>query len=396
MSTPNDAQVGGLPKSNLRKPLDPGFKRNLKIIGAAMGGFALVIVGLLWWSSRSGNVQYQSNMQDAGMVVQNDAPMPKRYQDKVNRVETAESRQAAANGQSYIPQPSNDPPTSYGQAIGNQAATVQPVQPPVQPSGYVQPPNGQGNNAEPPKGLMDQLKRLADANTPSKMVEIDAMKLSTTGTGAAGSSGATGAANGASGPAVSRTMIVDKEYIASAQVENRPSTDRGGDTYVKINGGVLEGAELQGSSSLYNSEYMKTHFTTMTFKGKTYDIDATALDETTAEEALDGKIDHKILDRYVMPVIFAGVQAFANAKAQTGSFAAVPVTPTTSNGTTVVSSYGIATNPPDTTQAINAGVAQGLSVANQNISKMATEPPDVSLPQNTAIGVRFNAPVYEK
>jgi hypothetical protein len=91
-------------------------------------------------------------------------------------------------------------------------------------------------------------------------------------------------------------------------------------------------------------------------------------------------------------VLFAGLQAYAAARAQTGSYATYPPVSTTAG--TVVTNAGIATPAPNTTQAINAGIAQGLSIANQNVSKLAAEPVDVSLPQNLAIGVMFTAPVY--
>jgi hypothetical protein len=67
-----------------------------------------------------------------------------------------------------------------------------------------------------------------------------------------------------------------------------------------------------------------------------------------------------------------------------------------STGSTVLSNYGIATPAPSQTQALSSGIAQGLSLANQNVSKLASEPVNVSLPQNLPIGVIFNTPVFAK
>jgi hypothetical protein len=396
MSTPNaaDNRGAGL-KTNLRKPLDPGFKRNLIIIGSALGVFGVIIVALWVFSSHSRQgPRFDSSMQNSGMSVPNDTPMPQRYQNQVHAEERQESAGAQAQGLSYIPQPTAEKPESYQQAIGQGGPAGGPVAPVYPTYGPVQNPNQPQASNQLSQGMSNQLKRLADANVPSGMQEIE-VKQTSNAVGASGAAGA-GEANGRSGPAVSRRMLVDKEYIAAAKVENRPSSDQGGGIYVEIQAGVLSGAELRGTAQIFNSEYLKTHFTEMTFRGQTYDIDATAIDESTAEDALSGRVDHKILDRYVMPMAMAALQGYANARAQTGSYAVAPSVPTTSSGTTVVSSVGIATPAPDSTQAFNAGVAAGLQVANQNVSKMAGEPPEVWLRPDTPLGIRFNAPVFEK
>lgn len=385
----NEAQEPGAPtvsknlSKNLRKPLDAGFKRNLKIVGFTLAGFGAAIALLFVLNAGKKNDGARSEMAMAGTVVPNDAPMPKPYQDKLDRVETKESTAAMANGQSYVPPPGNDGTQPVGQP-------VQPVG--VQQVNYVPPVQAQNANQQIPDGLRLQLQRIVAAMGPQQPQQVDA-KLEKETLLASGSKDAN-AARAASDPVVSRTKVVDKEAIYAAKVSNVPSSDRGGLTFVEITSGPLKGALLQGRSTLYNSEYLNTKFTSMRLNNKQYDIDAIALDEQTAEDALDGKIDHKILTRYVMPVLFAGLQAYAAARAETGTYAAYPTTTTV--GSTFVTNAGIATPAPNTTQAINAGIAQGLSIANQNISKLASAPPDVSLPQNLAIGVMFTAPVYEQ
>ncbi|WP_321820929.1 MULTISPECIES: DotG/IcmE/VirB10 family protein [unclassified Burkholderia] len=375
-------------RENLKKPLDPGFKRNLKIIGFALGGFAIVIIGLIVFSGTNHANADRSDVRMAGSVVPNEQAMPKPYQDKLNRVESRESVAALDQGKSYVPAPSND---------GVQP--IQPIQPvtsaATQQVSYVQPTGG-GVDQQVPDGLKRQLDRIVASMAPMAPqaldAKIDKAALAATGEHVASSAGSSVSANDASSAPVSRRQLIKKEDIYPAQIKNMPSSDRGGLSFAEITSGPFQGALLQGRSTIYNSDYLNTKFTSMRFNGQQFEIEAIALDEKTAEDALDGKIDHKILTRYVMPVLFAGLQGFATAAANPGSYAAYPSVSTGAG--TLITNSGIATPPSSTSQAINAGIAAGLQIANQNISKLANEPVDVSLPQGLNIGVMFTAPVF--
>ena len=104
--------------------------------------------------------------------------------------------------------------------------------------------------------------------------------------------------------------------------------------------------------------------------------------------AIDGTVDRRVLQRYVMPIALAMAQGFYTAKAQTGSTI-------TSIGGAGGATAAISVPVPTTEQARSAGIAKGLEIAGQDVQKQAQLPLLVTRERSYPIGVLFTAPVLE-
>lgn len=112
--------------------------------------------------------------------------------------------------------------------------------------------------------------------------------------------------------------------------------------------------------------------------GKAVPIDAMAIDPNTGRTSVQGTVDHKIFDRFVLPMVAGGLGAYGDLMSKVG-------TTTTVNGTITTVS-----NNMDMAQVRNAAMGSGVKTVASNItSESAKAKPSTSTKMNLGIEVIF-------
>jgi intracellular multiplication protein IcmE len=383
--------------------MDPGLRRNLLIIGGVLGVAALGLVIMVGFraSAPSPSAQAPTGVAvpgaAAGGQARIDAPSPV-MQQLLREQHLAEADAARRAGRPYIPPdsagsepipaatPQSDSrlgvPGAANGAYGSSAGSG---------SAAGASPEEQAKRERLRRGIENQMKDLvAAAAPPSNVARIQVASAESAGSPAPGVGPAQGrpaqaAANTA--PVRVAAPVADALEIFPAVTMTPVDTYKTGYFSARIAGGRLAGAFLVGRTQMVN-EGLQPRFTQMRWNGKTYSIDAIALDETSGTDAVDAQLDRRYMQRYVMPIIVAMVGGYTAAKAQTGT-AVVGVGVDGGAGTAV------AQPPPTEKQAVNAGIAQGMAMTQRAVEQEASLPIRASLPAGAPIGVMFNAPVAD-
>lgn len=379
MSTPN-AQG---------RRLDPGLKRNLLIIIGAVAVAAMLVVFTVFLrtggskGASSGTVDVRALSAD-GKGKPGDVVLTEAQIKKLQEVQRREAEQARKNNDLYIPPDGlgraveipKEPAPGPGVSTANQYRQVG-----SQVVSHELSREEQDAYARRTAGLAVQLSRYMDGQPkPSAPVRIEFDVKQ--------SAGATSDSAGAqprpqAAPDSTGAILVDSLEIFAGETASPVDTYKTTYASARILSGVLAGAFLVGQTELQN-EGLLTRYTSMRWNGRTFAIDAIALDEKTATDAQDASLDRRYLQRYVMPVLMAGVGGYAQARAQTATM-------TVSSDGTVVEANGPATK----TQAENAAIAAATQIAGRAIDRDAALPIRATLPARTAVGVMFRAPVRE-
>ena len=364
--------------------LDPGAKRNFLIIGAAVVLCIVVVIAVvLRATGPASNKPAPASQVSLGAT--NSERVDSVSPETAAKVATKQQQEAEAarrRGESYVP------PDSLG--------AVQPVHPQVSqagPSAYTtgsaavtQYANFNGEQDQRrSEGLQRQLPGLlgdggaaGPAQSPRQRVQFESGQQQGQGgqpgqggpgaqrTQLAAASPVAGAASAAAGPrreAIGGLTIHPAILTSDLKVAANSSQ---GFASAQITGGPAQGAFLVGTAKVVD-ESLEITFTQMRLNGKVHPISARALDEQTAGAAIDGTVDRRVLQRYVMPIALAMAQGFYTAKAQTGSTI-------TSIGGARGATGAISVPGPTTEQARSGGVAQGLEIAGQDVQKQAQLP----------------------
>lgn len=372
------------------RKLDPGFRRNIFVIGGV--AVALVLVMVLFVVMRGGtsggdkktnsvSVALPSGTTDVG-VSGNVSPA---MQEKINAKHLQEKEEAEARGDRvFIPKDTVGAPqpiASQPQAPSINATRIAPAQ-----TSYQMTDEERQQQERRRQGVERQLGDLLAAadGGGAKPERVQFQSNRTSGGVADGvGSSAVGAGSGGTGARNKGPEIAGGLDILPAETASPIDTYRTKYASARITGGKLDGAFLTGTTTLME-EGLQTQFNMMRFNGKTYAVNAIALDEKTSTDAMNAQIDKRYLERYVMPITMAFVGGYAQAAAQTGT-------------TTILTGGGATSSTPAATsqQARNAGIAAGVQIAQQEVAKEAQKPYQAKLPANTPIGIMFLAPVYE-
>lgn len=366
------------------RKLDPGFKRNLKVIGGvAIGVVALAVIMIVW---RMGTADKQTAAVSSSLrqsAVDNGngkEQLSPAMHDALKAKQLSEQQKAAEKGDPvFIPKDTLAAPVSLvppkppvselapvtQQAAGNPQGTMAPESP---------------RDTMRRKGLEIQLAQLLQANPDLGGASPQRVSFENK----AGVGGATTPGAGGTTPAVAAPkgpLVVEGLEILPAETASPIDTYRTKYASARVVAGKLNGAFLIGTSTLIE-EGLSTNYTMMRFNGKTYSIDAIALDEKTSTDAMNADIDHRYLQRYIMPVAGAAIGGAATAMSQTGS-------------SVVSTAGGVLGSTPAATgqQAGYAGLAAGVSIAQRAIDREAQKPLQATLPASTPIGILFRAPV---
>ncbi len=390
------------------------------IVGGVIATCALVLGAVFYMQSNKTPISDPPKT-DLGKVVPsgqdaNNANVSEATRAKLNRVQTAEAEAARRAGRSYIPEVTFEKPESVTPGVAEKQA-----EPPKREPGPGRNQSQEyrdnqrtvtGNNPEAQliqEGLVRQIEQLnlslRPATTAVVAIAQPQQGQQTQGTQRANAASvAAGATDQPSTtPSVTATKngseIIGGLEIVAAVLTTPINTDTSKFALAEVVGGPLSGAILRGEvvpiRQSGDIEDVGIKFTTMRFKDKMYKIDAMALNEKTASDAMGGDVDRKLMTRYVMPVLMAGLSGAATYFTALGTPAtSVAPSATYGNGSIIVNQ-----NAATADQAMNQGIGRGVDKAAQmgerTVDKLAQRPNKVTLDANTPIGVIFNAPVLK-
>lgn len=380
----------GEPGAGKRK-VDPGFRRNLTIIGGGLLVGAAVIIGAMAMFSGGGNkVREGSDIQVNNNTQKSTDGLTPAMREKVGRAQTAESIQAARMGESYIP-PDVLPAT--------------PNEPMMTPAQQQRAFEAEARANADAVRLTNE-RNMLKLNAAQQMLqstlqrpEVERVAIAAVAPSDARSVGAPAAPSATASDADVEGLVADMMEIFGGRLSSPVDTDASGFASAEITTGKLAGAYLIGQVKLVG-EGVQFDFTGMRLNGVSYAINAFALDEKTSTTAVQGDLDRKLLQRYVFPVLMAYGGAYATAKAQVATtvtnLGGVGGTTGSTTGTTASDYYGVTRAVPTSAQARAAGVASAVSMGSRATSKLAAEPVRVSMPGGVAIGIMFREPVVAK
>lgn len=381
-----DAGAGGGGDSPQRS-IAPGFRRNMIIIGAAMAAALVLMIIMLVGAGSSKNKQAEPSRVEMGMGQATRADnMSPEMRRKLEEKQREEAAQAAEQNKSYVPPdpPAVLSPVAAGPGGAGQSALALGGAPVTQ---YANTTHSEAD-ARRREGLQRQLAALMEVTSEGGVRQSIAHAAASAPGGASGAGAAAGASGSGptrvSGPA--RAVLVPGLEISAGVLTSDLKIPEGASSYAsaRVVSGPAKGGFLVGQASVV-PDGLSIRFTHMRLGNKVYAVDAIALDEGTAGSAVSANVDHRILQRYVFPVVLAAAQGFYTALAQTGS-------------TVVdmgVGSVGIATPAPTSEQARNAGIATAATIAQNSVQKAAAAPLIVSREASYPIGLLFREPVYE-
>lgn len=385
------------PNETGNKRIEPGFKRNLLIIG---GVFAVAILAVVLMFVMKSNKKEKSTSsvgvdlpQSATKNPDGDQPSPAMkaaIKEKLNK----EQKAAADAGQSVyvtpeileVAQPlngSSQAPNYNGSqpkpsdVYARQPLAAAPV-PPTQEQ--VETLARRRAGMERQFGAMLTIMEAGKA-APARLtfaVAVDPAKPAV-----AAAAPAPGAPQRVTAQARGNELAGQLE-IVPAEVASPIDSYKTNYASARIVAGKLAGAFLIGSIK-QQEDGLQIQYSQMRIGNKAYQIDAIALDEKTSTNAMDASVDRRYLQRWVLPVAAAAFGGFATAASKTGGTVVADVA-----GTTI-------TNPSATAeQARAAGVAAGMSVIQKEIDKQAAKPYQITMDANTPIGILFRSQVIER
>ncbi len=182
-------------------------------------------------------------------------------------------------------------------------------------------------------------------------------------------------------------IIIPAGEIEYGQLLLEANSDIPGPVLVLLVSGPLKGSKLIGSFTVQN-DYLTLQFNRIVVDGRDSQVDAIALDPDTSLTGMATEVDHRYLQRILLPAAAAFVEGFSEAFAQSDSTSIT--IETGSSGTTTT----------DTQQDLNTEqeVALGVKEAGQEVRDIIEEINDdvqvlVKIHAGTPIGILFTQAV---
>lgn len=383
---------GGVPKEDGKHKVDPGFKRNIMIVGGAIGAAVLAIVFIFISSSsdknkNKANVDVSLNQTSRS---NGETELSPAMRESIRKKLEMEQKDAAANGQSvYMPKEilNTTKPINAAEDAAKAAALTGQPQAVVQPiAAYVPTPEELDKLSRRRTGLERQLTQLvsiAEAGkiSPTRINFTPSKETLAAAAAAAVGIGSANAAGSSTQAALVAKPFVQALEIVPAEVASAIDSYKTNYASARIVAGKLAGAFLIGAITQYE-DGLQIQYKQMRLGNQYYAIDAISLDEKTSTNAMDGNVDRRYLQRWVIPVLTAGIGGFASANSKPGSLV-------------VPDGIGnlVSTPAATTEQARSAGIASGMSILQREVDKEAAKPYQIKLDANTPIGILFRAPV---
>jgi hypothetical protein len=383
---PSDAGSSGAPGG---KKIEKSFKRNLMIIGGIFLVLAFVVVGFIFMKSKKTDKE-KANVNVAISTNTRSNPegeqMSPAMRDAVKQKLAQEQKTAADQGQSvYMPGEllESPQPVKPAQVVQYYPSTQAPVYQPNQ--------DDIDRLARRRAGLERQLGSLlriegsgASGSVPARISFSGA--ASSAAPAQAAQQAAMAPSGAASGPAQVGVPLAVALDIVAAETASPIDNYKTGFASARIVSGKLAGAYLIGSITA-KEDGLQISFNQMRLGQKSYAIDAIALDEKTSTNAMSANVDRRYLERWVIPVITAGVGGFAGAVARP-----TQTTQVGANGSPTV----IDTQEVSAAQARAAGISASMGILQKEVGTEAAKPFQLKLDANTSIGILFRQNVLDR
>jgi intracellular multiplication protein IcmE len=178
--------------------------------------------------------------------------------------------------------------------------------------------------------------------------------------------------------------LVAAGQIAYAQLLTEANTDSPGPVLAQIMSGPLAGSRILGSFEEEN-DLLTLNFDTVVIDGESISIDAVGLDPDTTLPGMATDVNHRYLQRIVLPAAAAFIEGLSSAVAENGS------TTITINGTTT-------TATDDAEASSDEEIATGVEEAGQELREIIDDMTAdietmVRIQAGTPIGILFVEPV---
>ncbi len=183
---------------------------------------------------------------------------------------------------------------------------------------------------------------------------------------------------------VIQEVIFPAGEIVYAQLLTEANSDAPGPVLAQILTGPLAGNRILGSFEVSN-DLLLLNFDTIIIDGENLSIDAVALDPETTLPGMATEVDHRYLQRVLLPAAAAFIEGLSGAIAESGS------TNITINSTATTSTDD---EDLDTDQEIATGVEEAGAELRGIIDEMAAEVKVmVRIDAGTPVGILFTEPV---
>jgi len=210
------------------------------------------------------------------------------------------------------------------------------------------------------------------------------------GTGGSGGAGGDGEFDGEE-EEEEPVVIIPAGEIEYGQLIIEANSDVPGPVLALLVSGPLKGSKLIGSFNVQN-DYLTLNFNTLVLDGVSYDISAIALDPETSLAGMATEVDHRYLQRILLPAAAAFVEGFAEAVAQTDA-TSITIDTSSGSGTTTTAEE----NDLDTEEEVALGVKEAGEEVRDIIDEMADDVEVlVKIHAGTPIGVLFTESVTEE
>lgn len=392
-------------KGKVAKAVGGGGKKLLLILGGItfLASFLVVYLVTLGKSQNTeASARAQINLQPSarGSSGSDEVQPSEAIMERIRRVQEEEAKAAQIRGHSYIPETYLGTPEQIREALDS-GELEERITPSYQ---HYQQASGQavhdqsldGLGAAMEEAVLNQVSFIiAQQNTPATVTPVTiTYKPREPVQGVIDEQANTleGSAN-----AKQRSMIINADEIMNAILLTPIDTYKTNFALAEIVGGPFNGAMLRGEvmpmTGSGDVEDVGIRFSSMSLGEVYYPIDAIALNESTATDAMDGKVDRRIFSRYVMPIVaatFSGVGAYFTARGDTGQEYLQDT-----DGNSVVISKEKANKREARYQAYGDAVDKTAQLVGNAIEREARRPQRVYVAKGTPIGVIFNAPVYQ-
>ena len=407
------------------RKFDGGFLRNLKVVGLVAGIAVLATAIVLFrFFSESGGSQPQSSIEAGNTNAQTTDSISPKLQQMHAEGEREAALAAARRGESYVPTEPGVMRPIEQVAPGDEAAVAYQQQQPM--PAYVQVPQNMQAGIPPQDPVVTHnmrveaeiernQRRMAGLARQMGMLAEDGRVDGVRQVLIAERNGNEAAASQQGGNDQQAQVVTPapKALIAAlkvvpGQMENVVRVDEGASGYASasITAGPLAGAFLVGQAQVVNSGELSIVFNRMSFQDEVYSINARVMDEDTANQAIAGKVDHRVLQRYVLPVLMAAAQGYYDAKSQVGTSVVSLGVPTLDQavsgnntqpiaGSTAQQTVTALQQPaPTKKQARDAGISEGLGMARAEVDRGRSVPINVRQERGFPIGIMFMDAVY--
>jgi type IV secretory pathway VirB10-like protein len=177
-------------------------------------------------------------------------------------------------------------------------------------------------------------------------------------------------------------MIIKTGEKIYVNIETAINTDEPSNVFGKVLSGQARGWTIIGKAVQNPNYTVSVTFETLALpSGTSVAIKAMAIDPNTGRTSVQGDVNHKILDRFIIPVIAGGLGTYGDIMGRQGTTSTInPLTGTT----------GTVSSNMTTSQVRNAAIGGGVKNVTAVITaEAAKEKPSTSTDKNLGIEVVF-------